>query len=199
MSQPPAAATTNMGVRTLASCIPLVPEVGVGEPLAVGAPDGFGRYGAVAFGGRGLICHECGQAHRHLGLHVYRAHGLRAAEYRKRHGLARGRGLVADDLREVIQANAVARMNQFAGQGFIRSRNPAAATRARLANWEGFAPQTLTEQAARTAKLGRASRRPLIVRCQGCGVAFCPLTAAKRRRFCTRSCASRTTALRRSQ
>jgi hypothetical protein len=194
-----AAAATNMSDEDLGSCIPLVSEVAMGEPLAVGAPDGFGRYGAVAVGGRGLICHECGQAHRHLGLHVYRAHGLRAADYRKRHGLSRGRGLVADDLREVIQANAVARMNQATGQGFIRSRNPAAATRARLANWEGFAPQTLTEQAARTAKLGRASRRPLVVRCEGCGVAFCPLTAAKRRRFCTRSCASRTTALRRSQ
>jgi hypothetical protein len=105
------------GDEDLGSCIPLVREVAMGEPLAVGAPDGFGRYGAVAFGGRGLICHECGQAHRHLGLHVYRAHGLRAAEYRKRHGLARGRGLVADDLREVIQANAVARMNQVTGQG----------------------------------------------------------------------------------
>jgi hypothetical protein len=34
---------------------------------------------------RWLICHECGQAHSYLGLHVYRAHGLRAADYRKRH------------------------------------------------------------------------------------------------------------------
>ena len=167
--------------------------------LQVGRPDGYGRYGVLERRGRELICHECGQAHSHLGLHVYRAHGLRAAEYRRRHGLARGRGLVAEDLREAMQANAMARMNQVGGQAFILARNPAAATRERLAHWEGFAPQTQFEQAARTAKLGRASRRPRVVTCEGCGAMFCPLTATKRRRFCTRSCASRTTALSRTR
>ena len=109
------------------------------------------------------------------------------------------RGLVADDLREVIQANASARMNQVGGQAFIPARNPAAATRARLANWQGFAPQTHSEQATRTAKIGRASRRPRVVSCEGCGVMFCPLRATKRRRFCTRSCASHTNALSRTR
>jgi hypothetical protein len=87
--------------------------------LEVGSTDGHGKYGVLDRRGRELICHECGQAHRHLGLHVYRAHGLRAAEYRKRHGLARGRGLVANDLRVVIQANASARMKGVGGQAFI--------------------------------------------------------------------------------
>ena len=87
--------------------------------LEVGSSDSYGKHGVLERRGRELICHECGRAHRHLGLHVYRAHGLRAAEYRKRHGLARGRGLVADDLREVIQANASARMNQVGGQAFL--------------------------------------------------------------------------------
>ena len=87
--------------------------------LEVGSSDSYGKHGVLERRGRELICHECGGAHRHLGLHVYRAHGLRAAEYRKRHGLARGRGLVADDLREVIQANASARMNQVGGQAFL--------------------------------------------------------------------------------
>ena len=170
----------------------------MGERLDVGSPDGYGTYGVVDLRGRELICHECGQAHRHLGLHVYRAHGLRAAEYRRRHGLARGRGLVADDLREVIRANASARMDQPAGQAFIRSRDPGQATSERLAHWEGFAPQVLLEQATRAAYLGRASRRPRVVTCEGCGAIFCPLTAAKRRRFCSKSCASRSNALSRS-
>ena len=164
------------------------------EPRKVGSPDGYGRYGVLDLVDRDLVCHECGQAHRHLGLHVYRAHGLSANEYRSRHGLARGRGLVADDLREVIKANAVNRMNKPTGQAFIGARNPAAATRVRLSQWVGFAPQVLTEQIARTSALGRASRRPRVVVCQGCGSEFCPLTSAKRRRFCSRSCASRTTA-----
>jgi hypothetical protein len=167
----------------------------MGEPLEVGSTDGFGKYGVLELRGHELICHECGQAKRHLGLHVYRSHGLLAAEYRRRHGLARGRGLVAADLREIIQASTRDRMNQPAGQAFIRARNPAAATRARLESWEGFAPQTLSEQAIRTAELGRASRRPRVVVCEGCGAAFCPLTATKRRRFCTKSCASRTNAI----
>ena len=169
-------------------------EVVMSEPLAVGSPDGHGRYGVLDRAGLELICHECGRGHRHLGLHVYRAHGLRADEYRRRHGLARGRGLVAQDLREVIQVNAIERMNQPAGQAFIRARNPAVATQVRLQSWVGFAPQVLTEQTARAATLGRAARRPRVVRCEACGAEFCPLTAAKRRRFCTRSCANRTTA-----
>ena len=164
------------------------------EALEVGSTDGYGRYGVLDRAGLELICHECGRAHRHLGLHVYRAHGLRADEYRRRHGLARGRGLVAEDLREVIQINAIERMNQPAGRAFIRARNPAAATQVRLQLGEGFAPQVLAEQTARTAELGRAARRPRVVRCEGCGAEFCPLIAVKRRRFCTRSCASRTTA-----
>ena len=164
------------------------------EPRKVGSPDGFGRYGVLDLLEHDLVCHECGQAHRHLGLHVYRAHGLSANEYRSRHGLARGRGLVAADLREVIQANAANRMNKPTGQGFIAARNPGAATRVRLSQRAGFAPQVLSEQIARTSALGRASRRPRVVVCHGCGAEFCPLTSAKRRRFCSRSCASRTTA-----
>jgi hypothetical protein len=128
--------------------------------IEVGSSDGYGNYGVLERRGRELICHECGRAHRHLGLHVYRAHGLRASEYRKRHGLARGRGLVAEDLRAVIQANAIARMNQVGGQAFILARNPATATRARLANWEGFAPQTHSEQAIRTANSDEAPDAP---------------------------------------
>lgn len=43
------------------------------------------------------------------------------------HGLARGRGLVADDLHQVIGSNAQARMGRRDGAGFVAARDPGAA------------------------------------------------------------------------
>lgn len=51
----------------------------------------------------GLLCVECGWAGRHLGLHAFRAHGLSADQYRARHGLRRGVGLVVSTTRVRIQ------------------------------------------------------------------------------------------------
>lgn len=53
-----------------------------------------------------LVCYQCGLAHRHRGLHLARAHGMPAADYRVAHDLARSRGLVAEELRAVIADNA---------------------------------------------------------------------------------------------
>ncbi len=62
--------------------------------LEVGAPDGHGRFGMLDEDDEGLLCHECGHRFQHLGLHVWKAHGLTAREYRMAHGLLRSRGLV---------------------------------------------------------------------------------------------------------
>lgn len=63
---------------------------------AYGGPDGYGRYGILDTDDDGLlICHECGQPWKHLATHARAAHGLLAADYRARHGLARSRALVA--------------------------------------------------------------------------------------------------------
>lgn len=46
--------------------------------MDVGAPDGFGRFAVVDEQTGGLLCHECGRTFAHLGLHVYKAHGISA-------------------------------------------------------------------------------------------------------------------------
>lgn len=55
---------------------------------------GFGRLEVVDDGER-LVCHECGQAHRALGTHAWRAHALSADRYRTRYGLPPDTSLLA--------------------------------------------------------------------------------------------------------
>ena len=156
-----------------------------------GDPDGHGRYGILDEDPDGLLCAHCGTRHRHLGLHVWKAHGLTAAQYRETHGLLRSRGLVAQDLRLVMATNAGAHYGENAG--LARSRDPARASAARLARKMPASAQEAEGRDRRMAEVGRSARRATVVLCQGCGVAFCPLVDVARRRFCTRSCASRHT------
>lgn len=65
----------------------------------VGDPDGFGWYGRLEESDAGLTCHTCGWIGRHLGLHLWKAHGDSAEVYKERHGLLRLRGLVASPTR----------------------------------------------------------------------------------------------------
>jgi hypothetical protein len=165
---------------------------GVGEVdrgLRFGDADGHGQFGVLSEGPHGLVCHECGDQHRHLGLHVWKAHGITAATYREAHGLLRSRGLVAADLRGVLAANAAVRYSENAA--LARARDPAAATAARLHGAKGASAEEAADRDARMARVGRSARRGTVVTCQWCGVEFCPLTGASRRRFCSRSCASR--------
>ncbi len=46
--------------------------------MDVGAPDGYGRFAVIDEQTDGLLCHECGRTFTHLGLHVYKAHGISA-------------------------------------------------------------------------------------------------------------------------
>jgi hypothetical protein len=168
--------------------------VGMGpgqEPMRVGDPDGHGQYGMLHEAPEGLLCHECGQPHRHLGLHVWRAHGITTAQYREAHGLLRSRGLVANDLRRLMVGNAVAHYSEDGP--LAQRRNPVAATEARLQSAKGASAQEAAERDARMAQVGRSGRRGTVVTCRWCGVEFCPLTGARKRRFCSRSCASRHT------
>lgn len=154
--------------------------------MQVGDRDGFGRYGELDETDEGLLCHECGGRFTHLGVHVYKAHGLTAAGYRQAHGLSR-RGLVTTPTREVIAANA--RVQLAAKPAFQARRDPAAATRAQRRG--GISPQGM-EAIRRSNQSRRGSQRlGTVVVCARCGLAFCPLTGAKRRRFCSRSCASK--------
>lgn len=153
--------------------------------MEVGDEDIHGLYGVLDEDADGLLCHECGSRFTHLGLHAWKRHGLTADEYRHEHGLARSRGLVANSTRNAIVENA--RRTFAAKKLFVEARDPAAATAARLASGTGMSPEGL---AASRARPGRG-RRGIVVVCEWCGAAFCPLTAAKKRRFCSRSCAGR--------
>jgi hypothetical protein len=157
---------------------------------SVGERDGFGRHGVLDETDDGLLCAECGWTGAHLGLHVYRAHGMTADAYRARYGLLRSRGLVASNIREKIQANG--RVGMPSRAAFVARRDPAAATRERLRMGR---PATAEEAAGRDARMslvGRRGRIETVIACEWCGVEFCPL-GTKRRRFCSRSCASRHT------
>jgi hypothetical protein len=94
------------------------------DPLSLGDPDGYGRYGVLEEQPGGLVCHECGRTFPSLGLHAYRGHGMTAAQYRERHGLQRTAGLITAELRTRIQDNAKAHMASPAGQAFIQARDP---------------------------------------------------------------------------
>ena len=48
----------------------------------------FGVFGKMSFvGSDRVVCHVCGRDFRHLGPHIWRMHGLLAAEYRLRYRL----------------------------------------------------------------------------------------------------------------
>lgn len=75
---------------------------GDGEERRLGHPDGAGVYGVLDETEEGILCHECGRRFRSLGNHARLAHALTAAEYRDKHGLPRGRALIARDLRDTL-------------------------------------------------------------------------------------------------
>lgn len=157
--------------------------------VRLGDLDGHGRYGIVDEGPDGCLCAECGWRGAHLGVHAYRAHGLTAAEYKQRHGLRRSRGLVASATRDAIRANAEA---QYPSRTKLHiMRNPAAATAARQRLALPVAAAAADERDRRMAELARSARLGTVVICGYCRVEFCPLASAKRRRFCSRSCASK--------
>ncbi|MFC6706773.1 MucR family transcriptional regulator [Flexivirga alba] len=155
--------------------------------MNIGDPDGHGRYGVLDEDSDGLLCHECGRRFAHLGVHAWKGHGLTASEYRQAHGLARSRGLVASGTRDAIIDNA--RRSFSTKRRFAAARDPAAATSARLASGAGMSPAGLAASRARPGQ----GRRGTVVVCGWCGAEFCPLSSATRRRFCSKSCASRAT------
>ncbi|MEO3936705.1 hypothetical protein V3N99_08080 [Dermatophilaceae bacterium Soc4.6] len=158
----------------------------------VGDVDGCGRYGILEATPDGLLlCSDCGGAFAHLGLHVARAHGSTAAAYRLEHGLSRSRGLVSTEIRVKQAANAAG--STATQQALAGSRDAARAAAARIAGGLPVSPAAAAQRNARIAAAGRATRTGRVTTCTGCGVEFCALVGSARRRFCSRSCASRTT------
>ncbi|WP_446666624.1 MucR family transcriptional regulator [Flexivirga sp. B27] len=155
--------------------------------MNLGDRDGHGHYGVLDEDSDGLLCHECGRRFTHLGLHAWKGHGITAADYRQEHGLARSRGLVATSTRNALTHNA--RRSFATKKAFLTNRDPAAATAARLSNNVGMSPAGLAASRSRPGQ----GRLGTVVVCGWCQSQFCPLSGARRRRFCSKSCASKAT------
>lgn len=164
--------------------------------LAVGDPDGFGQFGVLEEDDEGLQCHECGRRFTHLGLHAFKAHGMSADEYRQAHGLRR-RGLVAAATRAVIVENARRALPGRAA--FIAARDPKTASAAQQRGTDAISPAGLAAIRAYARSRRGTQRFGTVITCEWCGVEFCPLVSAARRRFCSRSCASKHTRRRASR
>lgn len=151
-----------------------------------GVRDGFGLYGVVDESAEGLLCHECGERHFHLGVHVARGHGITARRYRELHGLHLRRGLVSAEIRQKVTDNAAA---AYAGKSaFKDARDPAAASRAAVAS-----PGMSAAGLASSRAIAGTRRKVIVVECQWCGFLFCPLADANRRKHCSYSCSSKHT------
>src|SRR5699024_8844978 len=111
-------------------------------------------------------------------------HDMTAKAYRRAHGLAT-RGLVAQETRQKQADNAARTMGDR--PLFVQRRNPQAATAASGPMTPAGKESMRHALAARkgTARLGT------VITCWWCGARFCPLLGARRRRFCSRSCASK--------
>ena len=162
---------------------------GATPPSHVGDPDGHGRYGVLDEDEDGLLCAQCGWRGPHLGLHAHRAHGMTATQYRLEHGLRRSKGLVAAAVREKLverSAGQLARRSQF-----LANRDTRKATAARLAANQPPSPAGAAASAAAARRRVGSRRAGIVVVCAACDAEFCPLQGASKRRFCSRSCASR--------
>lgn len=164
-----------------------------GKPLvddrpAVGSPSGFGRYGIFEDAGDVALCHECGRWVAGVGTHAVGAHGLRAAEYRERHGLPRGLGLVSTAVREAMSARSRARVGEAGWKAFEEARDPVAAARARDAEAYSAAARHREPEAQLAGT--RAGRRPRVVACTVCGATWCPLPGGYTKKRCSPACSS---------
>lgn len=158
--------------------------------MTFGDLDGFGRYGILDEDEHGqLLCHLCGTWLSHLGLHVYKAHGVKARDYRIDHGLRRTRGLISAVIRNTIQQQ---KTTSYSPVGALATaRNPARASQSRLAQRLPASAEEAAERDARMSQVGRSARLGRVITCGFCGVQFCPLRGSHRRLYCSRRCAGR--------
>jgi len=155
--------------------------------LAVGDRDGYGWYGVLTETPAGLLCAECGWEGTHLGVHAFKAHGLTARAYKERHGLHLSRGLVTAD----VKAGMSRRGRERPNPALAAARDPAAASKARRAKGNPISPAGDMARMVGICDSPRRQRQGRVTVCENCAVEFCALEGAARRRFCSRSCASR--------
>ena len=88
------------------------------------------------------------------------------------HGLLRSRGLVAEGLRRLMATTAA--VNYGGNVALVVTRDPGAATAARLRQKKDASAQEAADRDRRMAEVGRSGRRGTVVVCAFCGAAFCP-------------------------
>jgi hypothetical protein len=76
----------------------------------------YGELGVLHDDGEQVECHCCGAWFDALGMHVWKAHNLRPAEYRAIFGLGRTTGLVGPRYRKALQSMDLSHLTS--GQGF---------------------------------------------------------------------------------
>jgi hypothetical protein len=123
-----------------------------------GDPDSFATFAelTITADGERVVCHECGNEQRAVGIHAWWSHGITAAEYRTRHGLSTGRSLASPVSSARMSAHARASPNGLAA---LRQHGDHARARAAMTH-EG---QTRPERVAIRIATGRRARlgRPL--------------------------------------
>lgn len=102
------------------------PPAPTGPGPATGDPDGYGRWAAldVSEDGEQLRCHECGAWKRALGTHAWYAHGITAADYRRRHGLSTGQSLASPATGQRFAAMPQAQAGSRGRRALEASRDP---------------------------------------------------------------------------
>ncbi len=114
-----------------------------------GAPDGHGRYGILdrrPEDGR-VLCHECGRWWHHLATHLAQGHGIRAADYRRAHGLSTGTALIGAQVRDAL-SEASSQPDRVERLAAVRDPDRARAGMTRAGQW---APELVAGRQARAA------------------------------------------------
>lgn len=135
----------------------------------VGAPSGFGRYGYLDGDDSTIMCHECGQLFSSLGAHLSSQHGLTAREYKVRHGLPLGKGLISPALHRSQSSKAKDRVGTDKWEKLEAKRDPTAASHSRdkiALTRRGVQAEKLAEH-ARTVIAGQ-SKPPIDKPCVVC-------------------------------
>lgn len=152
-----------------------------------GSPSGHGRYGILDDDGHTVLCHECGKRFTSVGGHLRHGHDLTVRDYKIRHGLPLGKGLVSQGSSEKMSRRSREQVGTHSWDRFEQARDPAAASAAR--DEDTFALIAHTDGRAEQARRnGTRSRQVRVVYCAVCGAAWCPLPGGYTLKTCSREC-----------
>lgn len=155
-----------------------------GQPLPqygdkqVGDPSGFGRYGIFERDETLALCHECGQWFHSVAAHIWGAHQMTGAEYRREHGLKRTQPLTSLSYSRNLSEKSRERLGTPGWRKFEAARDPLAASRER--------DMTTQAPAARSERAARAKIDPIQATPHPCTICGKPITG--KRRTCSEDC-----------